>query len=599
MRMIAIQWVPGLVRLWLVGLLMLALVGVSVIQAQAQDAKVEDADAATNTQAADQNAAPAKPVPWMYRAYKVRVWLMLDSSSCWSPAVVQGLEARILQHLEQVEPSAWRIEMETLPLGARADIRGRDLAIEDLDESLYDQLQEDQVDKLFLVRVNNQFSHLEVLSNEIDAVGWSLGPVYERNVTGLGHLANVAADMICDSFRPIARVENTLTENIIMSVRAYGLMFREVPTVEDSSETPEVDGEEAAGDEGTETDEASTPGPSTVSYTSVPDRSSPCWIDEKQIFEPVIRKANRQKRFELAKVEHPEFTLLVQETKVESPTFESRIVSAKRAEVALGRRTGKMTERYGIVVRTPPGVTTIQLVTMRGPSLSQLQEEPLNGYEIYSRSIFGTDDSTEYMGKTNWEGKIDIYPGPPEEPVRLLYVKSGERLLARLPVMPGYKPVMKETLPDDETRINAEGVVSGLRARVLDLVARREVLLERMTQAMLKGPSELETTLTYFDMYDELMDLADWLDMLTSTQRRLVSTDKRQQSKIDAMFEELQTFAKEEIRPIDDSEINQMVLAAKKGEWDKVRELIIARQARKQKEKEAEEKAAAEAAGGE
>lgn len=508
-------------------------------------------------------AAPAqKLVPWIYRPYQVEIWLLLDSSPRWTDPVVAALKQELQQQLELVEPAAWRLSVKSFPATEHVPLRSSPLRVEHFGTDLYDGMQASAKDKLFVVRVQDQNSKIHVSVNEMDCTGWSLGPSYSRNLVDSQKLSYAVSDLVCESFRPIARIENLLTENVMMAVRAYGLMFRAVQ-----------DGEE---------------------WTEVPAKDSPCWIEEKEIFEPVIRKANRQKVFALEKLEYPEFTLLLQEGKTEAPTIECRVVSAKRAEAALGRRSGKQTERYGIVVRTPPGKTAIQLVTLRGPSLSDLTEFPLNGYEIYSRSIYGTDDKTEYIGKTDWTGEIDIFPGSEEEPVRLLYVKSGERLLARLPVMPGYKPHMKQILPDDETRINAEGVVSGLRAQVLDLVARREVLLFRIEQGLLKGASDLQNTLAYYELYDDLMTLADWQELLANTQRRLQTTDKRQQTKIDAMFVELQTFAQDEVNPLDDSEIAPMILAAKQGQWDSVRDMVLARQSRKKAEADAEKAAAGE-----
>lgn len=530
--------------------------------AHGQDENPDQKPAAKADAGKKEEAEEPKVVPWIYRPYEIKIWLMFDESARWTTEVKEKLEQRVQQYLETREPSAWRIHVDTLRWGQHDDLRAKDVSVDAFDETLYDSLQEESIDKLFLVRVNDQYSHLELLVNELDTTGWSLGPVFEQKILDPLLLQHSIGSTICDAFRPIARIESMLTENPILSVRAFGLMFRTVQ-----------EGEE---------------------FKSVADKTSPCWIDDKEIFEPVKRTANRDKKFELSKVEQFEFTLLVQESKVEDrANFECRVVSVNRAEAALGRRGGKQTQRYAIVMRTPPGDSTIYLYTMRGPSFDEMEESPLNGYEIYSRSIYGTDDSTEFLGKTDWRGEMIIPPG--EEKVRLLFVKSGERLLARLPIMPGYKPYEKKLLPDDDARIFAEGVVSGLRSQVLDLVARREVLLERMTQSLRQGASGLDSTLAFYEMFDELTDLAGFQDLLATTERRLQSNDSRQQNKIDAMFEELNTFARDTIRPVDDSEIDEMVLAAKQGLWDKVQDLVIKRLARKKREKDAEAAANQEA----
>jgi hypothetical protein len=277
------------------------------------------------------------------------------------------------------------------------------------------------------------------------------------------------------------------------------------------------------------------------------------------VFEPVLREANRQRKFELQGIKAIDFTLLVQQGAVDQQYIKAKVVSVSRGDVALGRRKGRNSERIGIVVRTPPANTTIRLFTKRGTSLKDLQEVPLNGYQIYSRSIFGTEDSFEYLGKTDWNGQIQITPG--EERVRLLLVKNGERNLARLPVMPGYKPFMERILPDDDERILAEGVVSGLKSEALDLWARRAVLSERIRMALQKN--EYAMADRFYALYRELISVNQWNDFLSNYERRLVSSEKRQQDKISAMFTELKQFASKEFKLEDDLKVQEMMLKAR------------------------------------
>ena len=49
------------------------------------------------------------------------------------------------------------------------------------------------------------------------------------------------------------------------------------------------------------------------------------------------------------------------------------------------------------------------------------------------------------LGLTDWRGIIDV---PPDElPLRLIYVKNGTHLIARLPVVPGYLPQLSIHCP--------------------------------------------------------------------------------------------------------------------------------------------------------
>ncbi len=470
-------------------------------------------------------------LPWNFRPYQVKVWFVVDEQPRWTAPVLERVCRETTTQLGLIEPSAWRISAEAVPTKWR-EVLGHGLSSSaELPVTLYDELS--GTDKLVIVRVNDVGAGLEFTVTELDVVGWSLGPNFNHSLSEMGQLVGSVSDTIAKAFRPVVRLEHSEGDIVTARVRAHGLMVK-------------LENNEAA-EEGTEP-------------TLVPNKSSPCWIETGEVFEPIVRQSNRQRKFELKDVEALEFTLLVQQEVTEGPYVRAKIVSVNRAEAALGRKKGRNTEKLGIVVRTPPGQTKIRLFTMRGSSRADLQEFPLNGYQIYSRSIYGTEDSLEYLGKTNWDGVIEISPGGTER-VRLLLVKNGERNLARLPVMPGYKPIMEKMLPDDEDRIIAEGVVSGLKSETLDLWARRQVLKERIRMALEKN--EFAIANRYYELYRQMLSINQWNDLLAEYERRLTSSEKRQQTKISAMFKELTDFSQKEFKLADDTEVQDMMLKAR------------------------------------
>jgi len=637
---------------------------------EAQDTSVADAKADSAKLARGNGESVAVPLPWNYRPYQVKVWLVNDAQPRWTMAIMDRIGREVLQQLRMFEPTAWRVQWEVVPEHWRESLSRPELKLAELPAELYEELTSNgSVDKLVIIRLQDLVASIDFQVNELDVNGWSLGPAYERSVADIDQLPLDMADTVRQAFRPIVMINHQDGDRVVAKVRAYGLMFRVEPVDRAVGQSVDpIDGD--------------------VEYELRPDRHSPCWIESGEIFEPVLREANRQRKFELEEVELLDFTLLVQQAKVaklwvvsSSPTswqgsdlerlkssllenlsagqgdawridfsrgpenyqtalleavggqaelpedlysslgrsekllvvrldeqgsgfkFQvadfnvsgrlwvessegqaesagelpnalsaavdrllsrdqfvvSRIVSVTRSETALGRRRGRNTERIGIVVRTPPQPTKIRLFTMRGASRADMQEFPLNGYQIYSRSIYGTEDSFEYLGKTDWNGTIEIEPGA--ERVRLLLVKNGERNLARLPVMPGYKPFMQRLLPDDDARIFAEGVVSGLKSEVLDLWARRKVMMERIKISLEKN--EFAAAERYFRLYRELMSLNQWYDYLTSQERRLATNERRQQDKITAMFTELKEFGSKEFNLEDDNKVQNMMLEAR------------------------------------
>ena len=63
--------------------------------------------------------------------------------------------------------------------------------------------------------------------------------------------------------------------------------------------------------------------------------------------------------------------------------------------------------------------------------------------------------------------------------MRLIYVKHGAHLLARLPMVPGLATSEEAVLPSDDKRMETEAFVKGMESTVMDLVARREILRAR------------------------------------------------------------------------------------------------------------------------
>ncbi|MBL8888629.1 MAG: hypothetical protein JNL67_01535 [Planctomycetaceae bacterium] len=469
-------------------------------------------------------------LPWSYRPYEVKVWMIVDEQPRWNRSFMEQLCGETSTQLRLTESAAWRVSTEVVPQKWRDLFSNWNHSISELPVELYDELY--KTDKLFVVRLADTGTGFDYAINELDISGWSLGPVYSKSVSETGYLAGCLADTIAKAFRPVVQLEHSDADIVTARVRAHGLMVRVEETVGDDQ---------------------------AVVLSLVPNTTSPCWIQSGEVFEPIVRQSNRQRKFELKDIETLEFTLLVQQDAVEGPYVKAKVVSVNRAEAALGRKKGRNTEKIGIVVRTPAGPSQIRLFTKRGTTKENLAEFPLNGYQVYSRSIFGTEESFEYLGKTNWNGQIEIKPG--DERVRLLLVKNGERNIARLPIVPGYKPFMEKLLPDDEDRILAEGVVAGLKSETLDLWARRQVLAERIKLAL--GKNEFSMANRYYEMYRQLVTINQWNDMLSATQERLASKEKRQQTKITAMFKELSDFSQKEFKPDHDAKVQEMMLEAR------------------------------------
>ena len=117
--------------------------------------------------------------------------------------------------------------------------------------------------------------------------------------------------------------------------------------------------------------------------------------------------------------------------------------------------------------------------------LRQQPDQPLVGYEVYSRPP-EDEQSTELIGRTDWRGELWIERDA-RQPIQLLFVRNGQQLLGKLPLVPGDQPLLVAPLRDDELRLEAEGFLLGVQENLVDLVARREVLAVRIRREIEAG----------------------------------------------------------------------------------------------------------------
>jgi hypothetical protein len=160
-------------------------------------------------------------------------------------------------------------------------------------------------------------------------------------------------------------------------------------------------------------------------------------------------------------------------------------------------------ERLAVVAR-PRLPTTRVILQTRGKD-----PHPLTGYEVFVKGI--DDKPTELLGVTDWRGAIEVPRG--DVLVRTLYIKNGNQLLARLPLVPGDQPDAVATTAEDDFRLRTEGYVMALQGRVTDLVARREILAARIRKRISEGKlNEADDLLKEYGKLESRDDLIKELD---------------------------------------------------------------------------------------
>lgn len=124
-------------------------------------------------------------------------------------------------------------------------------------------------------------------------------------------------------------------------------------------------------------------------------------------------------------------------------------------------------------------------------------------------------------------------------PLIQLYVKSGDTVLARLPIVPGLKPLEVAELPNDQLRLQSEALVRGFQGEILDLVGQRNLLAARVRLNVQKN--NLQRADQDMQQLRNLKDFNQMNDELSRIQRTILeqtdsSISRSVQTQIDRMF---------------------------------------------------------------
>ncbi|MBI2823162.1 MAG: hypothetical protein HYX69_00570 [Planctomycetia bacterium] len=362
-------------------------------------------------------------------------------------------------------------------------------------EEVLQALGEEGCDKAFLVRIASADEEFSVVVREFDVRTQLFGTPVAQMVLHQTRLTDAVFRMILQAFAPLAVVEDLADDKgrVTLRLRAAALPPRDASLV------------------------FATPG---------------------TIFRPVIRANERTGK--PRRIQAPDWTFLTAES-VEGPLVKARMVTGVGNPLS-SRRRGR-TEQLALAVRPPEGSTMLEL---RAPGN---EGRPLAGYQVYSHPA----DSKETMllGATDYAGEARIDPG--DGGVRVLLIKSGSAVVARLPILPGLVPTMTARVSDDDRRLQAEGFITGFQEQFVDLIARRQVLMARV-RARIKAGKKEEAK----ELFDQLRRLATQQDLsrtLLVERQRLISSDPRARQRIDKLFDDTQAVIN---RFLDSSQLDQL-----------------------------------------
>ena len=278
-------------------------------------------------------------------------------------------------------------------------------------------------DKAFLLTIEEVGGEYLLSGREWDQVGRVLGSMRSREVVQRSELPQAVFQLAHQLFRPLLTVEQVVSGVASVTVKAGAL-------------TPAD--------------------PSCVQMKS------------KQYWQPFMRFRTSQGAIEKC-VAVPWTMLQIQEISPRSAALgEARVISGLRSAMPTRRRSRM--EIFARALEPTGNETVLRLVSRKNTS------HPLVGV-VVEASIKPDTPTIRFL--TDRDGSVRI-PIQKEEPLLWLYIRSGEKTLARLPLVPGLERQVQAELPDDSIRLRVEGELDILESTLTDTVAQRAVLIARI-----------------------------------------------------------------------------------------------------------------------
>ncbi|EMI56907.1 signal peptide protein [Rhodopirellula sallentina SM41] len=173
-------------------------------------------------------------------------------------------------------------------------------------------------------------------------------------------------------------------------------------------------------------------------------------------------------------------------------------------------------------------------------------DQPLIGYEIYDKEL--DSKSMTFVGRTDWNGRLTV--GKIDRPLRLLYVKNGGAVLARLPMVPGHHEVTVADLAGDDMRLQAEAYIRGVQNAIIDLVAVRELFKARISMRIKEGKlKEADELLEMLRNEPSNEKIANDMGKKQTLFLKAIGRNANQQRKVDEMFSVTRELLSKHINP--------------------------------------------------
>lgn len=440
---------------------------------------------------------------WDYQPYRIRAVVALDLPGGIAERTANALPIYLQRRVVAAIGTVWSFNVELATGTVRQHILA-DLAT--LPDTPPTDFPLNDIDKLVLVAVRGQPDGYSLVAREYDTFVQRWGTPIRRETRQDEALLEQIFAILCQTVAPIAQFELAANDekHVVLKPRGAALLRT---------------------------------------------NSGESWTRPGEVFLPLFRRTTRGGQLVEKGIQVVPWTFLqVVEGKDQNTT--AQILSGTRRPFGI-RRQGRV-EQVAIALRSDPGDTVLKVRSRI------TADKPLVGREVYVQADPKKPNELVRIGSTDRDGKLEVPPA--KSRVRTLLIKNGGHLLARLPIVPGAEAEVDVPLPDDDARLAAETLLASLREDLIDVVARRNILMARVRQKI--KAKDFAAAQKLLGEINELPGHTQFNLELTTAARRMRSADPQIQTRIDQLFQGTQAALAQylDLRPI--SELNNELRAA-------------------------------------
>lgn len=414
-----------------------------------------------------------------------------------------------------------------------------------------------ELDKLFFMSIRAHGDETEIQVRELDCPMQHLGPAMSERTANWPYSARLATSTLARAFAPVARVEDAESKTAVLRLRAGGLIVDKLNPA--SVAIGDVMQPIVRRDDRNGIPALLEP----LAWTFAAITASDGVKMEANVYTysggPGLQgRKNRRTQRMLLKVrpvtQQTDIELLVRDDgRPQSGCFVYRRDLLTDEFELLGRTDwrGRFTVPipYDLGGILPEAVRYQRMLAKREADAERLKaasisESDANGEvsqndgdgnspEALAGDATPQDDPASQMAS-------DSAVIPLHAPLTQIYIKNGDTVLAKLPMVPGLREIETAQLPDDTRRLQAEAFVRGFQGEILDLIGLRNLLAARI-QLHLKNGKVEQAKATLAELR-QLKNYNEMSDQLNQIQRRMLAENAgpvslSSKNRIDRMFQ--------------------------------------------------------------